>query len=180
MVIEGSIFRLRPWREDDIAAVMKYADNRKVWRNLGNRFPSPYTEADAREWLPKAISTADTTFAIEVDGEAVGGIGYELLEGLFPRVGQLGYWLGEPFWGRGIATEAVGLVTATAIASKGLLRMQAYVYEWNPASGRVLEKNGYQLEGRLRRAVEKDGAVIDVLLYGYVQSARSAAGLLKL
>lgn len=180
MVIEGSIFRLRPWREDDAAAVVKYADNRKVWRNLGHRFPNPYTEADAREWLPKAAAAPDTTFAIEVDGEAAGGIGYEVLDGLFPRVGQLGYWLGEPFWGRGIATEAVGLVTASALASRNLLRMQAYVYEWNPASGRVLEKNGYQLEGRLRRAVEKDGAVIDVLLYGYVQSAPSAGDLLKL
>jgi RimJ/RimL family protein N-acetyltransferase len=157
---------LRPWRPGDELSLVRHADNRNVWRNLRDAFPHPYTSADARAWIAHAATRpADTVFAVVVDGAAVGGIDLRLLSDVFRRAGEIGYWLGEAFWGRGIMTEAVRVVTAHAFARFDLVRLEADVFAWNPASARVLEKAGYQLEGRLRKAVCKDGQVIDRLLY---------------
>jgi RimJ/RimL family protein N-acetyltransferase len=107
-------------------------------------------------------------FAIAVEGEAVGGIGFHL-QGDVDRVSaEVGYWLGEAFWGRGIATDALVAVTRHAIARHGLTRMFALPFAYNEASCRVLEKSGYTLEGRLRRAAIKDGRIVDQLQYAYV------------
>jgi RimJ/RimL family protein N-acetyltransferase len=158
---------LRPWREGDQAALVRYADNRNVSVNMRNRFPFPYSTADADAWIAHtATQTPVCNFAIVVDATAVGGIGVELGSDVFHRSAEIGYWLGEPFWGRGIATEALGAVTEYAFATFDILRLEAGVFGWNPASARVLEKAGYTLEGRMRRAVVKHGRVGDRLIYG--------------
>jgi len=157
---------VRPWAEGDAAALVRHADDREVWRNLRDRFPYPYTEADAEVWLTWALMQDPVThFAIEVDGEAAGGIGIVLGEDVHRRTAEIGYWLGRTHWGRGIATEAVRAVTGYAFSAHDLVRIQAFVFEWNTGSVRVLEKAGYELEARLRRAVEKDGETIDMLVY---------------
>ncbi len=158
---------LRPWRSSDADALVRYANNRKVWLNLRDRFPHPYSEADARAWLNlRAADTGDPiNFAIEFEGQAVGGIGLEFLTDVHRMTAEIGYWLGEPMWGRGFATIAVNAVTRYAFATFELRRLQAAVFEWNPASARVLEKAGYSFEGRLRSYVVKDGRVGDALLY---------------
>src|SRR5690606_7656580 len=104
---------VRPWRWGDEASLVRHANNRKVWRNLLDTFPHPYTEADAREWLERRATPEApvTNFAIEVDGEAAGGIGLRLGEDVARRSAEIGYWLGEAHWGRGIATEAVRALT---------------------------------------------------------------------
>jgi len=160
---------IRSWRAEDAAVLPRYANNRNVSRNLRDLFPYPYTEKHAREFIVSALEqTPETKFAIEVSGEAVGGIGVRMREDIERYVAKLGYWLGEPFWGRGIASEAVVAITQYGIQEFDLQRIEAGVFEWNPASARVLEKAGYELEATLRRSAVKDGKVIDRWLYAFV------------
>ena len=163
---------LRPWRAGDEASLVRHANNRNISRNLRDRFPHPYTAADAKAWITFNLGLAPPTqhFAIVVDGDAVGGISVEPHDGERRRSAEVGYWLAEPFWGRGIATEALRAVTTYAFATFDLCRLEAGVYGWNPASARVLEKAGYTLEGRAKQAVIKDGQMTDRLLYGLLRS----------
>jgi len=160
---------VRSWRASDAASIARHADNRRVWLNLRDAFPHPYGIEDARRYIEAALACdPETRFAIEVEGEAAGSIG------LFPgtdveRVSaEIGYFLGETFWGRGIMSEAVAAVTRHAVTALGLTRVFALPFEWNAASFRVLEKAGYRMEARLRRSAIKDGRIIDQLLYAYV------------
>ena len=161
---------LRSWRPGDEDSLVRHADDRDIWINLRDRFPHPYTRDDARAWLRLAAeSMPETNFAVAVAGEAVGGIGITLQDDVSRRSAEIGYWLGRASWGRGIATAAVRALTDWAFAHFDLCRLYAGVFEWNPASARVLEKAGYVLEGRLRRSVTKDGRTIDQLLYALVR-----------
>jgi RimJ/RimL family protein N-acetyltransferase len=160
---------LRPWRDGDQPALVRHANSRSVWINLRDRFPHPYTLADADAWIGLAVSLPPgTQFAIEVQGEAAGGIGLDLGQDVHRRSAEIGYWLGEAFWGRGIMTEAVSAVTRLGFSRFDLCRIYACVFDWNPASARVLEKTGYRLEGRLRKSVVKAGRTLDQLLYAVV------------
>jgi RimJ/RimL family protein N-acetyltransferase len=171
-VVELKLSRctLRPWRAGDGASLVRYANNRNVSGNLKDRFPFPYTAADATAWIAHASGHMPiVTFAIVVDGEAVGGTGIELGADVFHRSAEIGYWLGEPFWGRGIATEVLRALTDYAWATFDIIRLEAGVFSWNPASARVLEKAGYTLEGCLRQGVVKQGRVGDRLIYGLLR-----------
>ena len=166
---------VRSWREEDAVTLPLHANNRKVWINLRDGFPHPYSVEDARKFIASALARVpETFFAIAVEGEAVGGIGYLLHSDVERVSAEIGYWLGERFWGRGIATEAVRAVTAHAVGTHSLTRVYAVPYEWNPASFRVLEKAGYLLEGTMRRSAIKDGHVINQRLYAYVVPAGGA------
>jgi ribosomal-protein-alanine N-acetyltransferase len=158
---------LRRWHARDLSGLVRFANNRNIWINLKDRFPFPYTEADGRAWLDHcaARTGAPTTFAIDLDGVAIGGTGLEPHADVHRLTATVGYWLAEPFWGRGFATAAVKALSAHAFASFDLHRLQADVFDWNRASARVLEKAGYLLEARLRRHVLKDGRIADALLY---------------
>lgn len=157
---------IRPWRAADARPLVPLADNRKVWLNLTDRFPHPYSAADARRWIKaEAMAAPPRNFALECEGALCGGIGLQMGEDIRVQTAEIGYWLGEPFWGRGLATAAVAAYTGYAFAAFGLRRVFARVLDWNPASARVLEKCGYVLEGRLRRSALKDGRIADELLY---------------
>jgi ribosomal-protein-alanine N-acetyltransferase len=162
---------LRNWMPEDVESLAHHANNRNIWRNLRDRFPHPYATTDAEEWIADA-GTADptTNFAIVVDGVAAGGIGFILGDDVFRRSAEIGYWLGEEFWGRGIMTEAVRGMTDYAFANYDLCRIWAGVFEWNPASMRVLTKAGYELEGLMRKAVTKDGETLDENIYSIMQA----------
>jgi RimJ/RimL family protein N-acetyltransferase len=150
----------------DEAPLARHANSHAVWRNLRDRFPHPYTLADAEDWVRFATSwQPQTSYAIEVDGEAVGSIGFELREDVERCSAELGYWLGESIWGRGIATAAVKEATAYAFPTYALTRVYALPFGQNLASRRVLEKAGHRLEGMLRRAANKEGEVHDLALY---------------
>lgn len=160
---------VRSWRASDAASLARHADNRKIWINLRDRFPHPYTLRDAREYLRSIRQRSpETMFALAVNDEAVGGIGFVLHPDVERVSAEIGYWLGEPFWGRGIATEALVAVTQHAIAAHGLTRLYALPFGWNAASCRVLEKAGYVLEARLRRSAIKDGQITDQLQYAFI------------
>ena len=157
---------LRPYRRDDEASLVRYANNRNISRNMRDRFPHPYTAADAREWTTRVSAQSPiANFAIVVSGEVIGGIGLEPGTDVFRRSAEIGYWLGEPFWGRGIATAVVGGVCNYAFNELGLKRLDTAVLEWNPASMRVLEKCGFAREGVLRRSVAKEGRLVDRMMF---------------
>jgi RimJ/RimL family protein N-acetyltransferase len=162
-------FTLRPLRSEDAQPLAEYGNNHNVWRNLRDRFPHPLTLADTRQYIDTALRLSPTSvFAIEVDDKAVGVIGLTLGEGERRHSAELGYWLGEPYWGRGIISESVKAITEYATQDLGLSRIESYVFSWNPASARVLEKMGFEREGILRKSVIKDGVLLDRWLYAYL------------
>jgi len=171
---------IRSWRWEDIPSLVQHANNRRVWRNLKDRFPHPYTVADAERWIRQAAgATPETHFAIAIGGEAVGGIGFDLQGDVFRRSAEIGIWLGEAVWGHGIATEAVRALTEYGFTHFDLCRIFAGVFEWNPASMRLLEKAGYSFEGCLRKSVTKDGQTIDQMLYAIVRDRESTSTLAR-
>ncbi|MFA7296050.1 MAG: GNAT family protein [Dehalococcoidia bacterium] len=158
---------LRPWRADDAPAMARHFDSAAIRRNLRDEFPNPYTLDAARDRLAiKLARPAGSDLAIEVDGEAVGSIGLTLQGDVYRHTASITYYLGETYWGRGIVTEAVGAFTVYAFATFDLNRIEARVFARNVASARVLERNGFALEGRFREQIVKDGEVLDGLLYG--------------
>ncbi|MFQ6027386.1 MAG: GNAT family N-acetyltransferase [Dehalococcoidia bacterium] len=163
-------WQIRSWRPEDETSVVRYANNFNVWINLRNTFPHPYTAQDFRDWMELvAREQPETKFAIGSETEAIGGIGLRLQEDVHRRSAEIGYWLGEPHWGQGIGTRAARAMTEYAFEKFDLVRVYGSVFEWNPASARVLEKAGFTYEGRLRKNVTKNGQIIDQLLYAIVR-----------
>lgn len=157
---------LRPWRRGDELSLVKHANNQKIWMNVRDHFPYPYTLSDAERWIFHAsASLKDTVFAIVVNGNAVGGIGLIAKADVYKKSMEIGYWLGEEFWGQGIITEAIGAITEYGFSHFDIVRIYADVFEWNIASARALEKNGYVFEARLKKAIYKNGKIGDVLMY---------------
>lgn len=163
---------LRPWAQDDKAALVRHANNRQVWRHLADIFPHPYTEADADFWIDFARQAEPSIhLAIEFEGQAVGGAGIISGEDNFQYTGQFGYWLGQACWGQGLATAAARALVQHAFAHTPLIRLEARVFAWNAASMRVLEKAGFIREGLHRKSVNKDGQIIDSVMYALVRDA---------
>jgi RimJ/RimL family protein N-acetyltransferase len=143
MLIQTSFGAIRRWTNLDTVSLVKYANNRKIWLNLRDAFPHPYTEATAAAFLEMVGCQSPTTFfAIATQEEAIGGIGVSLNQDVHRLTAEMGYWLGEPYWGRGLMTEAVAKFTEYAFESFKLMRIYAEPYASNPSSCRVLEKAG--------------------------------------
>jgi len=169
---------LRPWHAGDEDALVRYADNPNVAQHLRDTFPHPYTRTAAERWVAYNASLHGPTldFAIALDGEAIGGIGFLRNEDIFRCALEIGYWLGEPFWGRGLIPEAIVAIVDYAFATfPEVTVVQARHVVSNPASGRVLEKAGFQLEGRLRDAAVKRGVVSDLLVYSRTRAEHDRA-----
>ena len=163
-------FILRPWQHEDADALVKHADNPGIARNLRDGFPSPYTLADARAWLRSvARDPSGAVLAIEVEGEAAGGIGLFPQKDVYRMNGEIGYWLSETHWGKGIMTGAVGAMVDFAFTRTELLRLFAGVFSNNLPSMRVLEKNGFTRESVHRKAVIKGGERIDEHLFALLR-----------
>jgi len=175
MKIELGEYVIRDWSSRDAKSIARYANNPKVAMWLRDRFPSPYRPADAKTFLA-AISRQDprTVFAIATRDEAIGGIGLEFRDDVHRFTAELGYWLGEPFWGRGIMTDAVRAFTAWSFEHFEVYRIYASVFDGNDASVRVLEKAGFEREGRLRASVFKHGRILDQLLYAKITAGSGA------
>ena len=159
--------RLRPWQLADATALTACANDEGVAQNLRDTFPYPYRAEDAH-WYLEFVATAsspDVHLAIEVDGEAGGGIRVIFKDDVDRRSAEIGYWLGRRYWGRGIMPAAVCALTEYTFANFNVCRLYAGVFAHNAASARVLEKCGYELEGRLRKSITKNGQTIDSLLY---------------
>lgn len=160
---------LREWRRGDEPSLVRHANNRNVWINLRDVFPFPYTQSDARDWIRLATTHGfNLVFAIVVDEFAVGAIGLRPGDDIHRHCAEIGYWLGEEYWNRGIATEAVIAVTAYAFETLAMARVHAEVFHWNTASMRVLEKAGFVREGVLRKSVFKDRQWADEVVYAKI------------
>ena len=162
---------LRPWRPSDREALAALANDRRVSINLRDGFPYPYGEDDADRFIAMALGMEPQTYvAIEASGHLAGGVGYTLHSDVERIAAEVGYWIGVPFWGRGIATEAVRRITATAfLRHADLRRLYALPFASNAASARVLEKAGYRREAVMRQSAIKEGIVQDQWLYAILR-----------
>jgi RimJ/RimL family protein N-acetyltransferase len=167
-------YLLRDWRRDDAPSIAKHANNRKIWLGLRDGFPHPYDHKHAETFIERAMQSVPATlFAIATHSEAIGSIGLMIGTDVHRFTAELGYWLAEPFWGRGIMTRAVQCVTTYAIEALGLHRVYAEPYTHNVASAKVLEKAGFVCEGILQSSAFKDGTICDQFLYSFI--GRTAA-----
>ena len=145
--------RVRSWHSTDAESIVPHANNRKIWFNLRDRFPHPYTSADAESWIIGHLSARpETSFAIDIAGKAVGEIGFGIKTDVERFSAEVGYWRGEDFWGRGICTEALKAITPFAIETYHLNRIFALPFSYNSGLVRVLEKADYKRECLLRQS----------------------------
>ena len=170
--IECDLCIIRSWQRGDEQTLAYHANNKAIWLNLRDGFPHPYTIADAHQWIEHNVGAyPETTFAITVGGEAIGGIGLVLQNDIERCSAEVGYWIGQTYWGRGIVTAALKSITHYAFDTFALTRLYAVPFLRNPASIKVLEKAGYQCEGIMRRSAIKDGQVVDQALFACIKSS---------
>ncbi|MCI8553692.1 MAG: GNAT family N-acetyltransferase [Clostridiales bacterium] len=165
--------RIRKWRLDDAGDLAAALSNKRVQDCLRDGLPFPYTEQDGREYIAAMLSAdADSTFAFAVvaDGRAVGSIGVFRQQNIHSRSAEMGYYLAESHWGRGIMTEAVRQTCEYIFGHSDILRIYAEPFAQNTGSCRVLEKAGFQYEGTLRSHAVKNGRVTDMRLYARLRS----------
>ncbi len=162
---------LRPWREEDAAACAALANDEGVAANLRDVFPHPYSEKDALDFIALCLA-GDPDKAlfcvVEVDGAFAGSVALMRGADVAQKSAELGYWFGRPFWGKGVATEAVRQMCARGFAAWDIVRIFAEPFSRNRASCRVLEKNGFQHEGTKRLSVCKRGKLLDSEMYALV------------
>ena len=159
-------FILRPWKASDINSLIKYANNWNIAKNLTNQFPHPYTIQDGKAFIEYATKDEPIhMFAIEVNQEAVGGIGIHPQSDIFIKNAEIGYWLGEPFWGHGIVSKAIKQIVQFGFSTFDIERIFARPYGTNVASQKILEKNNFLLEGRYNNILYKNGEYLDELIY---------------
>ncbi|MCA1915207.1 GNAT family protein, partial [Methanospirillum hungatei] len=157
---------LRPWKVSDARSLTIHANSPGIARYMRDGFPSPYTKDDADRFI--AMAQDDHTaimLAIEVEGEAVGGIGIHPLSDVYRRTAEIGYWLSPKYQGRGIVTDAVRAFVPAVFATLEIVRIQAGVFHTNRASMRVLEKCGFEREAVHQKAIWKNGEFLDEHLY---------------
>lgn len=157
---------LRPWLPSDLNNLVKYINNFNVSQFLTTRIPYPYTAADGEWFINYAnFHNPTTIFAIEFNKQAVGSIGLHTQADLYTKSVELGYWLGEPFWNKGIANQAVKQIIHFGFSNLDINRIFARLFATNTPSQKLLQKNNFTLEGNLRNAIFKNGNYFDELLY---------------
>jgi ribosomal-protein-alanine N-acetyltransferase len=169
--LDCGVARLRPWHPDDLDSLVQHASNANVSRGLADRFPYPYTGSDGRAWLARAVDESDRSWAVEIGGLAVGGVSLHPGKNERRHSAELGYWLGQQLWGRGIMTRVVARFADHAMSEFRLYRLFGCVYANNPASARVLENASFEREGVQRSAIVKRGEVLDLWVYARVNAA---------
>lgn len=159
-------FKLRPWTLNDLDSLVKYANNPVIAKNMTDKFPYPYTSDNGKAFISFAMQGDPVhIFAIDVNGEAVGGIGLHLQTDIQRKNAELGYWLAEPFWGQGIITAAIRQMTDYGFNTFDVMRIFARPFGTNVGSQKVLEKSGFILEGKFEKTLFKNGEYLDELVY---------------
>lgn len=159
---------IRKWRLSDAKDLAAAISNKKVQDNLRDGLPYPYTEQDGADYISAMISADENetfAFAIEAEGKVIGSIGAFRQGNIHRQTAELGYYIAEPYWGRGITVEAVQQICAFVFEQSDIIRIYAEPFAGNAASCRVLEKAGFQYEGTLRRNAVKNGKVLDMRMY---------------
>ncbi|MBK6526863.1 MAG: GNAT family N-acetyltransferase [Crocinitomicaceae bacterium] len=158
-------FILRPWKIDDLNTLVKYANNPNVAKNMMDGFPNPYTAEKGIAFIENAMQEHIHLFAIDVNGEAVGGIGIHPLADIQRKNAELGYWLAEPFWNNGIITKAIKQMIPIGFKLYDINRIFARPFGTNKGSQKALEKAGFQFEARFEKTFFKNGEFVDELYY---------------
>lgn len=170
MKISFGEFCIRSYEYFDQKALVKYADNYNVSKLLRDQFPFPYTEEMAEMWLVHACNQdPESNFAITNNKELIGTIGIHLQEDVNRFSAEIGFWLGEPFWNKGIMTKAVKVFCTHLFNVHHYIKLTANVFEGNEASKKVLQKTGFILEGTLRKNVFKNNKFLDQYIYGLLK-----------
>lgn len=167
-------FKLRGWLSSDAQSLCENANNVKIYNNLRNRFPSPYTMDDAKEYIASCKQGEGRTHiirAVEVDGKAVGSVGVFFKDDVCCKSAELGYWIGEEYWNNGIMTEAVEQLCEFVFENYDIARIFAEPFAANIGSRRVLEKAGFEFEGLLKNSVFKNGKLIDSCMYALLSDS---------
>lgn len=165
-------FELRKWRIEDVNDVAYFANNEKIACNLRDAFPHPYTLADAREFINSCVTCDESRNmfrAIDINGRAVGSIGVFVGKDVYSKSAEIGYWLGEEYWGQGIMSRAISSVCDQAFDVFDIVRIYAEPFAENTGSRKALEKAGFVLEGMLKKGVCKNGRIMDYCMYGLVK-----------
>lgn len=159
-------FTLRPWSMDDLENLVAFANNAAIAKFMSDQFPHPYTAEKGKAFIEFATkNTITNIFAIDIEGKAAGGIGIHPQEDIYCKNAELGYWLAEPYWGKGIITKAVAQMIDYAFTNFDINRIYARPFGTNLASQKVLEKAGFILEARIEKALFKNGEYLDELIY---------------
>ncbi len=165
-------FQLRPWKTEDAKSLAKSANNLHIAKNLRNAFPNPYTLEAAVWYINDSIANAgekQINDAIVVDGQAVGSIGIFVKDDVYEKSAELGYWLSEDYWRRGIMSKAVGIICQEAFERFDIIRIFAEPFADNAGSRRVLEKAGFTCEGTMRNGVYKNGEIHSYCMYSVLR-----------
>lgn len=166
IILENDVFRIRTWERDDAASLSAHANDADIARFMTDTFPYPYSLAHAGQFISMALSQDPARlFAIEVNGEAAGGIGLHPQQDIMRLNAELGYWLGSKFHGRGIISSAIPAVVGYGFRAFDIQRIFARPFGNNIASRRVLEKCGFALEARIPKNIIKNGEMLDELIY---------------
>jgi len=170
-IIRSKRFVLRPYKRGDEASLRKSINNKKIYRNT-LVIPYPYTLKHAKGWIEKNLKEAKkkkpamVNFVIDINGEVVGAVGFHRIEG---HKAEIGYWLAEKYWNKGIMTVTVKLVTKFGFNRLKLKRIYATVFPFNKASMQVLKNNNYKFEGVLRKYHKKDNKLLDAHFFAKVK-----------
>lgn len=159
-------FELRNWSKTDVASLAKYLNNKKIWDNCRDALPFPYTEKDAEQFIDFALNQKEQgSYCIEINGEAVGNIGFTRGSDVDRYNAELGYWLAEPYWNQGIMSQAIIVAVEDYFLHTDIIRIFAHVYANNPASMKVLENVGFNKCGIGSKACFKNGQFVDCHCY---------------
>lgn len=170
MLLDLGDLHVRSWRRSDLDSIVRHANNPRIAANLRDQFPHPYTRRDGIEYLNFVRDQRpERNFAIQYEGEVIGGLGFQLGIDISRVSAEMGYWLGESFWGRGFASRAAKAASDWAFDEYELTRVFALVFSHNLASVRVLEKAGFEREGLIRRSAIKNGTVLDQWIYAKIR-----------
>ena len=159
-MLQQDDLQLRSFQLSDKSTLARLANNKNIWNNLTNKMPHPYQESDAVAFIEKTtFAEPPTILAMEWKGNFSGAIGLHPQSDVYTGIAEMGYWVGEPYWGKGIASKAVGLMLKYGFETLGYRRIYAAVYDFNTKSMQVLLKNGFQKEGVFRKAIIKNGQI---------------------
>ena len=177
---------MRPWREGDEESLAQQASNRRIWNNVRDFFPYPYTIRDANAWVrSNKAYTQPNNFAIEVEGKAVGNFGFTVKDDIYRYNAEIGYWIGEDYWGRGITSDILPVMVGYIFKHFQVNRLFACVLEGNVSSMRVLDKAGFRAEGIHRKAAVKNNQYLDEYIYAilreeFITQSNNPAGIQRI
>ncbi len=163
---------IREWRIEDKNSLAEMLNNKNILDNLRDGLPYPYTVNDAEEFIASMLSADKTktfAFAITVNDVAIGSIGVFRCDNIHSQTAEMGYYLGEPYWGNGFGTSAVNQICKYIFENTDIIRIFAEPFEYNRASCHVLEKAGFKFEGTLHSNAVKNGKVLDMKMYALVK-----------